>query len=74
MKPFCSSILVYCLLAGMPLFGGEIPTVVPAEVGMSAELAEVGKFMEKQVADKKMAGGSVLIAAMAKSPSRIPMG
>jgi CubicO group peptidase (beta-lactamase class C family) len=67
MKPFPDSFVLICLFAGAPLFAGDIPTVPPAEVGLSAEkLAEVGKFMEKQVADKKIAGGSVLIARHGK--------
>ncbi len=67
MRPFPDSFVLICLFAGAPLFAGDIPTVPPAEVGLSADkLAEVGKFMEKQVADKKIAGGSVLIARHGK--------
>lgn len=67
MRSFTYSVAFLSLAVGAPLFAGDIPTVPPAEVGMSAEkLAEVGKFMEKQVADKKIAGGSVLIARNGK--------
>ena len=49
-------------LAG-PLTAGEIPTVPAAEAGLSeAKLAEVDSFMERQVADKKIAGGIVAIS------------
>ena len=46
-----------------PLAAGEIPIVPPAEAGLSeAKLAEVDKFMEHQVADKKIAGGIVIVS------------
>ena len=41
----------------------EIPVVAPAEAGLSADkLAEIDKFMEKQLADKKLAGGIVIVS------------
>lgn len=41
----------------------EIPVVAPAEAGLSAEkLAEIDQFMEKQLADKKLAGGVVIVS------------
>jgi CubicO group peptidase (beta-lactamase class C family) len=41
----------------------EIPQVPPAQAGLSAaKLAEVDKFMERAVADQKMAGGIVVIS------------
>ncbi len=45
------------------LHAGEIPIVKPKEAGLAdAKLAEVKAFMERQVADKKIAGGVVVIS------------
>jgi CubicO group peptidase (beta-lactamase class C family) len=42
---------------------GEIPVVPAAEAGLSeAKLADVDKFMEHQIADKKIAGGIVIVS------------
>ena len=41
----------------------EIPEVTPLEAGLIPEkLAEVDKFMESQLANKKLAGGLILVA------------
>jgi CubicO group peptidase (beta-lactamase class C family) len=41
----------------------EIPLVTPAKAGLSkTKLAEVDRFMERQVADQKIAGGLVLVS------------
>ena len=46
-----------------PVAAGEIPVVSAAEAGLKpAKLAEVDKFMEQQVADKKIAGGIVIVS------------
>lgn len=48
---------------GLPLSAKDIPVVPPAKAGLSeSKLAEVDKFMEKQVADAKIAGGIVVIS------------
>ncbi|HUC84590.1 MAG TPA: serine hydrolase domain-containing protein [Candidatus Acidoferrales bacterium] len=40
----------------------EIPVVAPAQAGLSeTKLAEVDRFMERQVAERKLAGGVVII-------------
>ena len=45
----------------------EIPVVPPAKAGLSeTKLAEVDKFMEKQVANKKIAGGIVIVSHQGK--------
>jgi CubicO group peptidase (beta-lactamase class C family) len=45
----------------------EIPVVTPAKVGLSeTKLAEVDRFMERQVADQKLAGGIVIVAHKGK--------
>ncbi len=42
---------------------GELPVVAPADAGLSgAKLAEVDKFMERQVAEQKLVGGIVMVA------------
>ena len=47
----------------LPLAAGEIPVVAPVEAGLSeAKLADVDKFMEHQIADKKIAGGIVIVS------------
>jgi CubicO group peptidase (beta-lactamase class C family) len=45
------------------LSAGEIPVVPAAQAGLSEKkLAEVDKFMDQQVAEKKIAGGIVLVS------------
>jgi CubicO group peptidase (beta-lactamase class C family) len=62
MKVVCLLIMQWSILAS-PLSAGEIPVVSAAEAGLSeAKLAEVDRFMERQVADKKIAGGIVIVA------------
>src|SRR6188474_2158061 len=51
----------------LALTAGEIPVVPPAKTGLSeAKLAEVDQFMERQVADQKIAGGIVMISHKSK--------
>jgi CubicO group peptidase (beta-lactamase class C family) len=46
---------------------GDIPVVSASEAGLSeGKLAEIDRFMERQVADKKMAGGIVIVAHVGK--------
>jgi CubicO group peptidase (beta-lactamase class C family) len=48
-------------ISGSLLAASEVPVVAPAEAGFSAaKLADVDTFMERQVADKKIAGGVVI--------------
>lgn len=57
------------LLAALPAaaFAAELPVAVPADAGLQPDkLAAVDAFMEKQVADKKIAGGVVAIARYGK--------
>ena len=62
MKAGCVLIMHWSILTSQ-LAAGEIPVVPAAEAGLSAaKLAEVDKFMEHQVADKKIAGGIVIVA------------
>src|ERR1700722_13800774 len=62
MKAVCLLTVQWSILAS-PLSAGEIPVVSAAEAGLSeAKLAEVDRFMERQVADKKIAGGIVIVA------------
>jgi CubicO group peptidase (beta-lactamase class C family) len=62
MKAGCLLIMQWGIMAS-PLLGGEIPVVAAAEAGLSeAKLAEVDRFMEHQVADKKIAGGIVIVS------------
>lgn len=62
MKAVCLLTVQSSILAS-PLSAGEIPVVSAAEAGLSeAKLAEVDRFMERQVADKKIAGGIVIVA------------
>jgi len=45
----------------------EIPIVAPAKAGLSeAKLAEIDRFMERQVADQKLAGGIVMVSHAGK--------
>jgi CubicO group peptidase (beta-lactamase class C family) len=62
MKVGCLLIMHWSILTS-PLAAGEIQVVPPAEAGLTAaKLADVDKFMESQVADKKIAGGIVIVA------------
>lgn len=54
--------LVFAMLT-LTLAAREIPQVTPVEAGLSeTKLAEVDQFMEKAVADQKIAGGAVIIS------------
>ncbi|HXI72474.1 MAG TPA: serine hydrolase domain-containing protein [Verrucomicrobiae bacterium] len=54
--------LVFVLLT-LTATAREIPQVTPAEAGLSeTKLAEVDQFMQKAVADQKIAGGVVIIS------------
>ena len=56
-------LVMHGTMLGLPLGGGRNPGRAAAEAGLSrAKLAEVDKFMEHQVADKKIAGGIVIVA------------
>jgi CubicO group peptidase (beta-lactamase class C family) len=62
---------VFMVLTGVALdavvAAGELPVVSPAAAGLSAtKLAEVDAFMERQVADKKISGGIVIVARNGK--------
>jgi len=60
-------LFLYFSITGLPLRGAEIPAVSAAKAGLSeAKLAEVDKFMEGQVAGKKIAGGIVLVSHQGK--------
>ena len=62
LKAGCLLIMHWSILTSQ-LAAGEIPVVPAAEAGLSAaKLAEVDKFMEHQVADKKIAGGIVIVS------------
>ena len=62
MKAGCLLMMHWSILTSQ-LAAGEIPVVPAAEAGLSAtKLAEVDKFMERQVADKKIAGGIVIVS------------
>jgi CubicO group peptidase (beta-lactamase class C family) len=62
MKAGCILITHWSILTAQ-LPAGEIPVVPAPEAGLSAaKLAEVDTFMEHQVADKKIAGGIVIVA------------
>jgi CubicO group peptidase (beta-lactamase class C family) len=56
-------LIMHVITPSAPLSAGDIPVVSAAEAGLSeTKLAEVDKFMEHQVADKKIAGGIVIVA------------
>jgi CubicO group peptidase (beta-lactamase class C family) len=58
--------VIFASLA-ITLSAREIPQVTPAKAGLSeAKLAEVDRFMERQVADQKIAGGIVVISRQGK--------
>ena len=58
--------LLFCAIVAslaITLSARELPQVSPAKAGLSEpKLAEVDKFMERQVADQKIAGGIVMIS------------
>jgi CubicO group peptidase (beta-lactamase class C family) len=65
MRLYCYALLAsLCLGICKPAVKAEdLPIVAPAKAGLSeAKLAEVDKFMEGQVANKKIAGGTVIIS------------
>lgn len=54
-------------LSVLSVMAREIPTVASAKAGLvEAKLAEVDQFMERQVADQKIAGGIVLVSHKGK--------
>ena len=60
-----TSLLFSAIFAALAitLSARELAQVTPAKAGLSeAKLAEVNKFMERQVADQKIAGGIVMIS------------
>jgi CubicO group peptidase (beta-lactamase class C family) len=58
--------VIFASLA-ITLSAREIPQVTPAKAGLSeAKLAEVDRFMERQVAEQKIAGGIVVISRQGK--------
>ena len=62
MKAGCLLVIHWSILT-LQLAANEIPVVPAAEAGLkAAKLAEVDTFMEHQVADKKIAGGIVIVA------------
>jgi CubicO group peptidase (beta-lactamase class C family) len=71
--------LVLCAFVSFVVFisvdAAELPTSTPEAEGMSAEkLAEVGKIMQGQIEDHKIAGGIVLIAKNGKVVFHEPYG
>jgi CubicO group peptidase (beta-lactamase class C family) len=57
------ALLFGLLLLTLKLSAGEISVVTPAKAGLSeTKLAEVDRFMERQVAEQKLAGGIVMVA------------
>ena len=55
--------VVFLLLSAWPLLAREIPIVPPVKAGLSeSKLSEVDQFMERSVADQKIAGGLVLVS------------
>jgi len=65
-KAGCLLVMNWSILAS-PLRASEIPVVSAAKAGLAeAKLAEVDTFMERQVADKKIAGGIVIISHSGK--------
>jgi CubicO group peptidase (beta-lactamase class C family) len=56
-------ILMGLVLLALKLSAREIPVVAPAKAGLSeTKLTEVDRFMERQVAEQKLAGGIVIVA------------
>ena len=59
--PFLISLILTTFT--LTLSAREIPVVTPAKAGLSeTKLAEVDQFMERQVADQKIAGGIVIVS------------
>ena len=60
-----TALLIVLILSSLALTSParEIPIVTPAEAGLSeAKLAEIDPFMQREVADQKLAGGIVMIS------------
>src|SRR4051794_11793839 len=61
-----TNVQVLCLLLAtltLTAPARELPLVTPAKAGLSeSKLAEVDRFMERQVADQKIAGGLILVS------------
>lgn len=67
MKAFSFFIGLVLVTSALTLPAREIPVVAPAKAGLSeTKLAEVDRFMERQVADQKIAGGIVIISRNGK--------
>jgi len=63
MKKFASLIGLGLLSFTLVSLAREIPIVNPAKAGLSeTKLAEVDRFMEREVADQKLAGGIVIVS------------
>jgi CubicO group peptidase (beta-lactamase class C family) len=61
------TVLFGLVLLTFRLSAREIPVVAPAKAGLSeTKLAEINKFMERQVAEQKLAGGIVMVAHSGK--------
>ena len=61
------AILFGFLLLALKLSAREIPVVIPAKAGLSeSNLTEIDRFMERQVAERKLAGGVVIVAHAGK--------
>ena len=67
MKALPSLLSLFLSTLTLTLPAREIPVVSPAKAGLSeTKLAEVDQFMERQVADQKIAGGIVMISHKGK--------
>src|SRR5579864_8648575 len=63
MKHVVMSVLAVLVLAGVPVFGDEVPQGTPESVGLSAEkLHRIDGILEDMVAKKKLAGSIVMVA------------
>lgn len=61
------TLMTLWLAATAPAGAAELPASTPAAEGMSAEkLAKVGEIMNRLIEDKKIAGGTVLVARNGK--------
>ncbi|HEX7652681.1 MAG TPA: serine hydrolase domain-containing protein [Verrucomicrobiae bacterium] len=62
MNPICLRLVCGLLLTAHLVIAREIPIVPPAQAGLSAaKLAAITPFMERQVADQKIAGGVIIV-------------